>query len=509
MSFLTFTACEWSDENIAPLVEKNPVPESSLILGKRLENPYTVDNMKRAFQNLTANGRTEDLEISTTHWYVKFTPKDSLELIILQRDTTLILWDYPLDREVEVIGHAYHDPELPADVPTYQYTVVKPNFQFDSVSFEVLEELFLPELYLEPNGRISEGFLDALENEALRITGNLEGVHSGGRLEASRWTPSGRVTVREVTGVTPSATSTYLPVKNVKVKGKVWFYLSQTYTDTNGNFRLNSTKREVDYKIEFESERVKVTNFLGWSRNHNGPNNQRKSWNPAFNFWTESWANATILNAAYEGRRQVNLKGMQSPFPNTFWAGNGNAVDKLNIRVKYAEGTGRMVTHPWSINEIKIWTDFSDGRGHKGTDWLYRVVFHELGHSMHARLSGSIAFTSPIIRESWADFVEHYFSIEYYTTLQHLSDKQSQDLSDWLHGYTPLFIDVRDIENQSITEGSTWRPDDRVEWYTFAQIQSSLVDNTRLKDVEDHLKGYSNPTKGNLTVLFDFYKELE
>ena len=46
------------------------------ILGKQLENPYTVENMQKALANLTANGRiSESIDIETTDLYVRFLPK--------------------------------------------------------------------------------------------------------------------------------------------------------------------------------------------------------------------------------------------------------------------------------------------------------------------------------------------------------------------------------------------------------------------------------------------------
>ncbi len=42
-------------------------------LGKQLENPYSVLNMRKALENLRAsNGRiAEDVEIATTHLYIR------------------------------------------------------------------------------------------------------------------------------------------------------------------------------------------------------------------------------------------------------------------------------------------------------------------------------------------------------------------------------------------------------------------------------------------------------
>ena len=87
-------------------------------LGKKLENPYSVENMKKAWQNLTSSdaagfGFNNSLKIITTHYYVKFDPKTESELNILKQDSSLILYDYPMDVELVDGGIFYHDPSLP------------------------------------------------------------------------------------------------------------------------------------------------------------------------------------------------------------------------------------------------------------------------------------------------------------------------------------------------------------------------------------------------------------
>ena len=64
-------------------------------LGKQLENPYSVDNMKKAWRNLQENDNTYRMmndSISTTHLYLKFKPANEDELSLLQEDSTLVLY---------------------------------------------------------------------------------------------------------------------------------------------------------------------------------------------------------------------------------------------------------------------------------------------------------------------------------------------------------------------------------------------------------------------------------
>lgn len=74
-------------------------PDKLIGLGKKLENPYTVSVMRKAYDNLKANVKTSEfstlsseLTISTTDYYVRFLPKDEEEKAILQDKDELTLF---------------------------------------------------------------------------------------------------------------------------------------------------------------------------------------------------------------------------------------------------------------------------------------------------------------------------------------------------------------------------------------------------------------------------------
>ena len=82
-----------------PLTDDSFTQEMS-ILGKKLEIPFTVENMQKAYDNLVTNssvnnpnartgGLEEDLIVEASHYYYRFLPKDSLEFETLQQDTVL------------------------------------------------------------------------------------------------------------------------------------------------------------------------------------------------------------------------------------------------------------------------------------------------------------------------------------------------------------------------------------------------------------------------------------
>ncbi len=180
--------------------------------------------MRKAWDSLQrSNGRmaSEDVDIQATHLYVKFLPHSSEGLDILARDSTLNLYDYPLDYEIAENGDYYRDPAVPSGQPTPLYCAVEVGYAFPAkVNYEIVEELFIPDDYSDErvaSGRlgIDDGWVDELVTEALRLTGNLETAHehneesspndrSAERARRSRWRPSGRLKIwdREVASET-------------------------------------------------------------------------------------------------------------------------------------------------------------------------------------------------------------------------------------------------------------------------------------------------------------------
>ncbi len=65
-----------------------------MVLGPPLENPYSVENMKKALNSLRKSFRAElpgDYEVKTTHYYVKFLPENEAHLDSLSLDEALWL----------------------------------------------------------------------------------------------------------------------------------------------------------------------------------------------------------------------------------------------------------------------------------------------------------------------------------------------------------------------------------------------------------------------------------
>ena len=77
--------------------------------------------------------------------YVRFLPQDSAQFKKLMTDTTLTLFDFPLDYEIIQTGEYYHDPTVAGDY-TWLYTRVSKDYVFPKdIRYEILEELFIME----------------------------------------------------------------------------------------------------------------------------------------------------------------------------------------------------------------------------------------------------------------------------------------------------------------------------------------------------------------------------
>ena len=74
VSAVIFVACQDQGEIVRPEIDDfESSAEGKMVLGKQLENPYSIENMKKALASLNANGRTaSDFDIETTDLYVRF-----------------------------------------------------------------------------------------------------------------------------------------------------------------------------------------------------------------------------------------------------------------------------------------------------------------------------------------------------------------------------------------------------------------------------------------------------
>ena len=167
-----------------PVVIESGETVGKFILGEKLENPYSVDNMKKAYASLSPDTRAEvgGLEIEPTHLYVRFSPATIEELDLLKLDSTLHLYPYPLDYEItEGEGdNIYVDFSTENGRPVPHYASVEIGKPLPGgIACEVLEKLFIPDDYSDDavqiltraGSALSESFVESLVDKAMEITG--------------------------------------------------------------------------------------------------------------------------------------------------------------------------------------------------------------------------------------------------------------------------------------------------------------------------------------------------
>ena len=240
-----------------------PYPSGSTKLGNQLKNPYNVNVMQTAYNNLTGLG----CKFEPTHWYVRFLPENINEYMLLLEDTNFVLFEMPFDYEIITQGTYYQDPNIPLEEITWQYTTVKVNSVLPSyVRTEILDELYLPDASNALPCKLQID-LDDLEREAFTITDNLEEYDSNGgnekngggpKTQQARFHPEGDIVVENTQLGT-------VPVQNVKVSIRNWFRIHQTFTNNNGHFRVQNTfKGRVFMALEFKNEHCRLRGIRGF-----------------------------------------------------------------------------------------------------------------------------------------------------------------------------------------------------------------------------------------------------
>lgn len=215
-----------------------------IVLGERLEDPYTVENMTAALQSLYST-KGEIVALKPTDYYVRFLPEnqedfDRLESLGVQ------MTDHPLDYSIVKDGDYYQDPSLGDERITWQYAVVDTGFEFpEGIRYEIIDEC-----YIADHDTKAEAFgVDwaAVEREAYRLTGNSDLLV--GDTKAGTVTPEGRIAI-----VDEDYDDEPVGVAGVRVSCNSFVKFANAYTDDEGYYKMNrSFSSDVRYRLVFRN----------------------------------------------------------------------------------------------------------------------------------------------------------------------------------------------------------------------------------------------------------------
>lgn len=466
-------------------------------IGRKLENPYSVENMLKAYKNLRdskENGKISDksIDIAATHLYIKFKPENEEELDILRSDSTLILFSYPLDYDIELTGNYYHDPEVPYGQPTYQYCSVPVDKILPSkVDYEILDELYIPDDYSDVNDQSArkELLTEYLVEEALRITGNLSGKPSKNSdllgLRSS-WRPAGRISLQDndLNGI--------VGVGGIAVRATRWFTTHIGYTSSNGYFSCNGTfKRDANYSISWDRYDYDIRSGSLGKAVLDGPK-KTGDWNITLAPESTQWMYALVHQAAHD-YYYGNRLGLKAPPQNSFWK-SSMKISVWNEGNDDANGSHCKDCRFLGISSrIRIWKNTS-----KSSE-IYATTLHELAHASHWELrKNNWLATEDRIIESWARGVQW--------ALGRLRYPNYRGGSTILPLYTQIVVDMIDGSADYTNNGSSIFSKDNVTGYTIKNIEDVLSNTTNWNDWHNNIKNsYENNTENNLQTLFNHW----
>lgn len=534
--------------------------EGEMVLGEKLDNPYSVANMQKAYKSVIKDKSKLSMmatlgEIKTTHYYVRFLPKSEEELDILQTQTDWILYEYPLDYEILEYGISYHDPSLPDSSLTYQYAAIEAD-KFDfyrehlGIEYEILENLYIPEEAAVSGEKPGSGFrpststaIETLVSESLRLTGNAESTTSP---TGGEWYPSGRIMAYD------DIVEDAIPLEGVQVRMRYWFTTRWATTDKDGYFKCGkSFSHAVNYSIVWQGDRWDIRDGKLVQAYYHGPK-QRTEWNLTIgNGTSKSLRYTAIHRAAYRYYNGATY-GLSRPA--------NSRKEKIGYLHKDAGSTGGYYNGQdgAGIGSDIIIYGIGDGE-YRTPSHIYTNTAHELGHASHYTNSKSnYKASEQRVRESWARFVQYHLTNREYEELGFLDSLNQYKVFDLIRppvyigvrmikpddrynfqnwgtdyegddlNYTPLLVDMSDDMNQryyhELLEETTglpkhpeYFPDDDVAFLPAEAIEDFAFNSTSFAEIKWALEKYilDNPelrddkmynfTAENINKLFECY----
>lgn len=441
--------------------------EGMMVLGNKLDNPYTLENMQSALDLLQQENGFPSITLQASHYYVRFLPKTLEEYNLIHDESVgLILFDHPLDYEIIVEGNYYQDPEFIGKDYTWQYTVVPVDFNFpNGVFYEIIDNAFIPDesnMWNTENG-LDNGQLELLIEKAHLITNNSE-EEGGQKTTASWWTPTATIIALDNTGLQllPTSNSTphtlapngYTYVEGIKVTAYHFFKLSKGFTNNVGFATMNKNyKYKVRYRLIFKTDRFRIAYILPFIQQKMVGPKKRGHWNPFIN-WINSELDiksTMMFMAAYDFIHRPQIR-----FPiNNPYSGSTLFPTTLVIDNGLEDAASHAILGAFNI----VWR-YTEGEN--TTSRVYRTTIHELGHLAHKMavpfryddfiLNWLINESKQALGESWAEGVEWYIADQKYV-YTNLSYGQRTRIHNPNTGdvetYTQLVRDLIDTFNEN------------------------------------------------------------
>lgn len=474
----------------------------------RLENPYSVTNMKKALESLknkTSKGPDNAyaaVNIRPTHLYVKFIPRNEAELSAVKRDTLIELYEHPLDVEDWVI-QTYFTYDTASNRPPELWAAVKVGHRLPrGCPSQILERLYIPdEMKHNPRGKnttVSHPFADELVEESFRLTGNPLNKTTA---KAAKWRPSGSI-----------YTNYIVPIQGIKVRARRWFTTHTGYTNYYGDFICDGTfTRAANYSLVFERKSVfDVRDGAFGQANVNGPK-IKDPW-----YYNSTGGRPVNYSYVYKAAYDYFYKnpfgtysppsspGLQKALKISYYHKNGsssfmswktwfNTASLVVIAGVIGTATGGVLIPRAITTSLLLTSTNSPIKIYWNNDnpiKIYAVTAHEMAHAAHWKLIidavnsnrwSDFILAKNSLTEGWAIFMEtrltRYFADFLYDRWPNVEYKTYAGLSN----YSDFFNEVHDKTNYSIN-----------------QIESALIGASSIPEWIENIKTKYNGDKKTL-----------
>jgi hypothetical protein len=408
------------------------IDEGQTVLGEKLPNPFTVENMKAAYSIL--GGSSTD-NIVTNQKYVRFlisNPEESKKL----EELGLILSTIPLDYEVLQYGTFYNDPKLNNQV--WMYTTVSPTFDFTGFQFQIIDDLFLPNLTIgttQYNSIFNSFDHEDLIDQALK----LKGYGNETTEKTIKYRPKGYIKVQQ-----KITSTTNVPVKKLQIRSRWWFDWGIGYTDDNGYFECSAQyrkNRNVNIICVFENQYVNIRAIKGvqfWDmffteRKNIGQyqNSNLESINYLFQNSTDinsdtkrKWMACHAINSIREHHLYCTQNGVITPPSNlNLWLTNANAngtsmstfaaapmLKQISNNSLLINGVQLFLVssgHPWFAVGMQVLEQYppditynysEESYFYEYSDRITEIFYHEFAHASHYNNVGN---------NYWIDYIQY------------------------------------------------------------------------------------------------------
>ena len=473
--------------------------DGATVLGAKLTNPYSLSVSRAAYDSLsqTLGFDGEGVTVTATDLYVRFEPQNLDDIQRLSKDSTLLLFDAPLDYEIAVPGAGYRDPSLGDGQPGYLYTAVKLSYPLQAVgvSYTVLDSLFQPEsegdTHLIGNGK---GYRQ-LERAAHVMVGLDPGPAVVKGQSHKDYIPTATIRFRDDNGFLTG-------LEGANVHFSYFTRTGQGFTNAVGfvasdkgfNYRVNCKLVWERYNFAIKDGVMNRAVIDGPKTDQPWILNITNATNPN----DRDWRRAMVHRGAYRYYYQ-DILGLRRP------PENGIFSFQLHYRVRDEVIDGAALHDPgtqWlglgsQINIGLLPPGFNNAAGH------YAVAIHETGHAVHWDQNRS-GYPSVVgdVRESYAIGIEHFLTRIQYPAYTRLAAFLPRRIDNGFHH--GLAVDLVDAADGFTLNGACC--EDFVSGYSPLDVQESTFGTSTWAQWEAALRDrFVNPTEGGLAALFAYW----